>query len=212
MRRLLCVVVSAFLAGGCMSRVISYTPRTAVEQMLLSGAVDRALTKFQLPIFRGRKVFLDFSNLEGTDSGYVRSALRAHVAELGATLVTTSEQAHLTVEAASGGLGTEFKDFLIGLPALPIPNTSVVTPEAPIFKDTEQTGIFKLFIFVHAQGNFIASAQYYAKCDKHESIVLWWRINRKDQIREGWDQADARNTAIQLDWTPVTEKTPASPP
>ncbi|KKK59768.1 hypothetical protein LCGC14_3031100, partial [marine sediment metagenome] len=45
-----CMVAVAWAAaGGCASRTTSNTPRTAVEQLLLSRAVDLSLEKFDVP-------------------------------------------------------------------------------------------------------------------------------------------------------------------
>lgn len=177
---------------GCSSRVVSNTPRSAIEQMLLSGAVDRALEKLELPEVAGRKVFLDFANLKAYDAEYIRVATRARFCELGAILAEKADQADMIAEVASGAVGTEFKNAVIGLPALPVPNSPVPFPEAPAYKSAEQTGIVKLLIFIHAKGRFIAAKQYYAKADRHESFILWWRRQRKDDVREGWERADVK--------------------
>ena len=51
------VAAAALLACiGCTSRTVSNTPRTAIEQLLLSGAVDRALAKFDVPELSGKKL------------------------------------------------------------------------------------------------------------------------------------------------------------
>jgi hypothetical protein len=50
----------------------------------------------------------------------------------------------------------------------------------------------KLLIFVHAGGKFVALDQYYAKSDREESFLLWHRWQRKDEIRESWEKADAK--------------------
>jgi hypothetical protein len=56
----------------------------------------------------------------------------------------------------------------------------------------EQTGIMKFLIFVHAQGQFVALDQYYARSDRQESFFLWHRSQQKDNIRESWEKADAK--------------------
>jgi hypothetical protein len=59
---LLVVLFLAFWAG-CATRAVSITPRTAIEQLLLSTAVDTAIDKISLPELADKKVYPDFSNL-----------------------------------------------------------------------------------------------------------------------------------------------------
>ena len=166
-----------------------------MEQLLLSTAVDKALRKFDLPILKNSKVFVDFANLKGTDVEYLQVALRARVAQQGAILVKDANQADYIMEVASGALAMEDKSSLIGMPAMPMPQAPVATPEMSLFKTVEQTAILKLLIFVHQKGKFVASDQYFAKGDRDESFLLWYRFQRKDDVREGWERADASLTA-----------------
>jgi hypothetical protein len=175
---------------GCTSRVLTNTPRSAIEQLLLSGAVDKSLERLALPEVAGKKVFIDFVNLKAYDVEYIRAATRARFAKIGAVLVEKPGDADLIAEVASGGFGLEYKSSMVGLPAVPMPNAPVPTPELRAWKSVEQTGIFKLFIFIHAKGKFVAASHYYAKCDRDEGFTLWWRSVKEDDVREGWEKAD----------------------
>lgn len=186
------VLVAVVCLAGCSGRQFSNTPRTAIEQMILTRAVDLALEKFKMPELAGAKVYPDFTNLKATDAEYIKVATRARLAEIGATLVEKAEEADYVVEIASGALGTEFKKSMIGLPSIPVPNAGVPMPEMALHKSIEQTGIVKLLIFVHAEGKFVAANHYYAKADRDESFTLFWRYQKADDIREGWQHADLK--------------------
>jgi len=191
----LCIplMVSVFLvSAGCSTRSTSNTPRTAVEQLLLSSAVDLAVAKIVMPELADKNVYVDFTNLKCYDAEYVKVAVRARIAQQGATLVEASDQADCVAEVASGALATEHKTGVVGIPHLPMPQSDVPLPEVPFFKTVEQTAIVKLLIFVHEKGKFIAAAQYYAKSDRDESFVLWKRFQRQDDVRQGWEKADKR--------------------
>ena len=108
----------------------------------------------------------------------------------GGVFVGGASEAEYVAEIASGPLGTEYKSFLLGLPALPVPNSPVPLPEAALYRTVEQTGIVKLIIFVHSEGQFVSLAHYYAKVDRDESFFLWYRFQERDDIRTGWEQAD----------------------
>ena len=178
--------------AGCSSRHVTNTPRSAIEQMLLSAAVDKALAELDLPQVDGKHVLLDFTNLKAYDAEYIKVATRARFAELGAILTDKPDQADLIAEVASGALGIEFKKAVVGLPALPVPNSPLPLPEMAAYRSAEQTGIIKLLIFLHANGRFLAADHYYAKADRDESFLLWWRHQRNDDVREGWERAELK--------------------
>ncbi len=209
-KRVVLPLIVLSLAGGCSTRRISHTPRSAIEQLLLSAAVDKAVLKFDLPGARGMKVFTDFTNLNCYDKEYVRAAIRARVAELGCLLAAGAEDADLTVEVASGGLGTEYKESVIGLPALPVPNSPVGTPEAPAYRQEERTGIVKLLILVHAKGTPVSVGHYYAKADREEGFALGMRFQPTDEIREGWDKSE--DSRKPLPAPPAAKPKPAEKP
>jgi len=194
MGRIGLVIAGVALCGGlngCVQRVWSHTPRTALEQLVLSGAVDAALAKFEVPELAGKKVHADFANLKAYDQEYIKVATRARLARLGAVLVETAAEADYVAEVASGALGNEFKDWSFGVPPIPMPGSPTSFPELSLYKDVEQTGVVKLLIFVHAKGRFVASGQYYAKCDRDEGFLLFFRLQWRDDVRSGWERADA---------------------
>ena len=71
----LCGLIAAL--AGCSSTKQSNTARTAREQLLISNAVDQALSKIDFTALDGQKVFLEEKYLECTDKGYVVSSIRA---------------------------------------------------------------------------------------------------------------------------------------
>jgi len=194
MKRFLLFALLLVVSTGCSVRRVSTTSRTAIEQLLLSTAVDKALAKFDMPMLKDSKVFVDFTNLKGTDIEYLHVALRASVANQGAILVPDAEKADYVMEVASGALAMEDKNSLVGMPALPMPQAPIPIPEMSLFKTLEQTAILKLLIFVHQKGRFVASDQYFARGDRDESFIFWYRFQRKDDVREGWERADASLT------------------
>ena len=185
--------LSAFLmlvvVSGCSTRIFSNTPRTAIEQLLLTAAVDKAVEKIELPEVAGKKVFVDTAALKAFDAEYIKVAVRARFARIGAILVPKDTDADYVAEVASGCEGTEYKSGMIGLPPIPVPNSSMPTPELAFYRKVEQTGILKLLIFVHDKGKFVASGQYYAKADRDEAFILFFRFQHRDDVRKGWQRA-----------------------
>ena len=121
------------LVQGTRNKATAAFDVTAVEQLLLSSAVDLAMAKFFMPELADKKVYVDFTNLKCYDVEYVKVAVRARIAQQGATLVGASDQADCVAEVASGALATEHKTGVVGIPHLPMPQSDVPLPEVPFF-------------------------------------------------------------------------------
>ncbi len=182
--------------AGCSSRTFTNTQRAAIEQMLLSGAVDSALEKLDIPQVADKKVYLDFTNLNCYDVEYVKAAVRARFAEIGANLVEDANSADYTAEIASGALGNEFKSFLVGIPAIPVPGLSTPLPKLALARSIEQSGIAKLLISIYADGKSVSTGHYYGKVERRESFILWLRFQPTDDIRKRWQTADEKIKSI----------------
>ncbi len=178
--------------AGCGTRTFTNTDRAAVEQLLLSGAVDNALEKLDIPQLAGKKTYLDFTNLKSYDLEYVKAAVRARFAEIGAHLVENAEQADYVAEISSGALGTEYKSSILGIPAIPVPGSPTPLPELALARSIEQTGIAKLLVLVHSNGKAVSTGHYYGKVERDESFILWFRFQPKDDIRTRWEAADEK--------------------
>ncbi len=135
------------LLCGCMTSRTTDTERTAVEQLLLSTAADRAIKQMPMTALKGKKVFFDPSNLECYDKPYVVGTIRDMLGAKGALLVNEAEQAEVLVEARSGALAIDRSDSLIGMPSVgvPIPFAGTVQlPEIALFKKITQIAEAKL--------------------------------------------------------------------
>lgn len=123
--------IAALFNMGCTASVHTQPPRTAIEQLLLSTAVDNALKGVKLPEVAGERVFVDDSYLEAYDRGYVIASIRALLSENGALLQNNRDDADMIVEARSGGLGTDVSESLVGIPSIPIIIPGAGTSEFP---------------------------------------------------------------------------------
>ena len=149
------IVALAALAGvGCGTVKQSGTARTGTEQLLLTNAWDRALQKVDFRPLTGVPVFLDTSNVNAVDQGYVVSSLRQALLTQGALLRPKAEQAQFIVEARVGAYGTDSYDWMVGVPQTTIPQTitglpSGTIPEIALAKKTDQLGTAKLALFAY---------------------------------------------------------------
>lgn len=140
------------LAVGCATTRFTDTPRSATEQLLLSEAVETALSSIDLSAVAGRAVFLDVRHLANVaDKEYVEVAVRRRLARRGVRFSSTEEESEVVVKVGVGTLGTNRSDSLVGIPqtAVPVGVVPATIPELAIVKETKQLGAAKLFVFAY---------------------------------------------------------------
>jgi len=157
MRSTVCIFcLLCLLITGCGTTRWTDTKRTSTEQLLISDAIDRAVSQIDLRPLAGHKVYLDAQYLEKTiDENYTISVLRQHMLASGCRIANKKEDAEYIVEARAGAVGTSRHDLLYGLPStdlslLPtVPGVPSRIPEIPIAKKTEQQGAAKIAVFAY---------------------------------------------------------------
>lgn len=136
------------LADGCSTYRESNTARTPEEQILLSKAVDASLAGAIPSGLQERRVFLDVSNLDCPDKGYVTDAVRQALAAQGARVVEKSGDADAVVTVRAGMLATQSGTTIVGIPCFKVPTLvtsgSLETPEFALYKRATQEGLSKL--------------------------------------------------------------------
>lgn len=154
--------------AGCGTTRWSDTSRTATEQMLLSTAIDRAISDIDFSPLAGKDVFLEDQYLKGTvDSPYIIATLRQQLLASGCLLKADRKEATYIVEARAGGVGTNRHDVMLGVPAFNVPSSLPATsgglsqfpssvPEIPFAKSTNQKGLAKIAVFAYHQESGLA--------------------------------------------------------
>ena len=120
---LLTLLLIAIACSGCGST----KQRVATDQLLLSSAVDQAVSEIDFRPLAGQRLFFDTqyikdsktNRLEVGDaaSGYVVSSLRQQMAIAGCLLVDDLEDADFVVEARVGALGSDASEVIYGVPS-----------------------------------------------------------------------------------------------
>lgn len=145
------LLIGCALAGstGCATIRTTDPPRTATEQFLLSVAAARAIDQLSSESLRDRRIFIDTTYLGSAQTAneyaFLIGELRAKLLLSGIRLVPKREEAQVLLELRSGGLGIDRLEYLLGIPALYLPQASqgsvpVATPELSIVKSTKQRG------------------------------------------------------------------------
>jgi hypothetical protein len=149
-------LMAAAGAAGCGTTKWSDSPRTATEQLLVSDAVDRAISEIDFSPLEECSVYLDTRFIATTlDQNYVTSTLRQHMLASGCVIKDKPEDADYVVEVRTGALGTNRNDVLLGVPATQLPNVGVLPtgvaaiPEIALSKRTSQQAVCKVAVFAY---------------------------------------------------------------
>jgi hypothetical protein len=143
-KSLLAVVISGCAVAGCATSKTTSTARTASEQLLISGAIDRAFSNVRFQDFAGYKVFVDEKYLDSVDKGYLVGSLRHKILAGGGYLVGAADAADLVLEPRSGGVGTDSQESFIGIPSLGIPGLPIELPEVKFASKATHMGTAKV--------------------------------------------------------------------
>ena len=139
---------------GCGTSRWSDSSRTATEQLLISGAIDRSVSDFDFRALAGKKVYFDTTYIKTTiDADYIASSLRQHALASGCIVKMKVEEADYICEVRAGTIGTDRHDVLFGIPATSLPTSvsgsTTSIPEVPLVKKTDQRAVAKLAIFAY---------------------------------------------------------------
>lgn len=150
------ILVCCAMSAGCGTTKWSDTSRTATEQLLISDAMDRAVSRIGFRAVSGKKVYLDSVPLSGvTDSAYLISLLRQHMLAEGCLMMDKREEADYVVEVRAGAVGTDRCDVMFGVPAttvpdmVPVPGVPSSIPEMALARKTEQRAVAKIAVFAY---------------------------------------------------------------
>ncbi len=134
----------AFVLTGCGTTRWTDTSRTATEQMLISDAIERSVSRIDFRILDGQTVFLDTTFMSGVvDKDYLMSTLRQHMVASGCTIKDRKDEADFIVEARAGAVGTDRHDLLFGMPSVNLPWTPVQGTPAAIPEIASRDGPIK---------------------------------------------------------------------
>lgn len=164
----LAVAVIAILAtvaavAGCSTKQdTSKTPRTGVEQLLLTQAAERSLIPLSLPLPYGATVMVDPVALSG-DGAFVQKLIEDRLARLGFRIPKKPEDATYRARVVIQSLGTDQGETFFGMP----PVTSVLLPfalpELALYKNVHQKAMIRLSLDVHRveTGEHITTSPWY---------------------------------------------------
>jgi hypothetical protein len=150
----LILAILVFVLAGCTQTRLTSPKRSAVEQLLLSTAADRAWALVQPSEISGKKVYVEERYFDSYDQEYALGALRDALSSTGSLLVAKAEEAEIIIEPRNGALSIDGTDSIIGIPKtpIPVPFAGVVeTPELALFKSEKQFSTAKFAFLAYDQ-------------------------------------------------------------
>jgi hypothetical protein len=150
-------VLAGAICAGCGTTKWTDSSRTATEQLLISDAMDRAISRMDFRALSGKTVYLDDTAVKKlTDGSYMVSTVRQHMLASGCILKENKNEADYVVELRAGAIGTDRHDVLYGVPMLTVPAIPLVgsavpsqIPEIPFVKKTDQRAVAKIAAFAY---------------------------------------------------------------
>ncbi len=176
------IFIATLFAGGCASNDVTNPPRSVTEQLLISTAMDRALTNGDLSVFNGKKVFVDASYFDSYDQKYALGTIRDALSSAGALLVDNITNSELVVEARAGALSVDYDTTLFGIPnmGIPIPLAGALQiPELAFYKSEKQNSIGKIALLAYdtkSRKHYYSTGSMLGKSHNyyHEIFFISW--------------------------------------
>jgi hypothetical protein len=172
-----------------LSQDVSITPRSAVEQLLLTQAVKRALADLAVPLPEGAMVTIEVSGLQtdrahvhlnevqafgvidapSWDLAYVRDAAAARLGELGYLVTRTVDDTAYVARVMVESMGTNQGRTFFGMPPVQSVLIPFSLPQLTLYQEIDQLAQVRLYLdlyesrtgrFIRSTPSWIGSAYY----------------------------------------------------
>jgi len=176
---IVCAIILGLFSACSTTQTTTQTRRTAIEQLLLSQAIERSFservkTVYQLPFPYGTKITLDIAGIS-TDINVVGEIIGGWLGEQGYVLVKP-ENAEYSVTIIVSSLGTEYGETFFGIPPVKGSIIPIAFPELSIYKSQNQLGYINFYfkIIELPSGRFIQSTPpYFAETFYNDYTVMF---------------------------------------
>ena len=180
------VAIMALLMVGCaLTQEVTKTPRNAVEQLLLSQAVEVAWEGVTLPIPEGESIRVEVSGLQtdrahlhmdeqdqrmgvidspSWDLAFVRDLVAGRLGAVGYRVRRSGEEATYLVRILVHAIGTNQGKIFFGIPPIQSVIVPVALPQITLYQKLNQLAHVRLHldIFETGTGRFVQSTHWTA--------------------------------------------------
>jgi hypothetical protein len=178
---LLGILVLSMTAACSVAHTTTQSPRTAVEQLLLTEATERSLGHTDLPplpIPQRTAVSLDVTGLttfsHKSDLNMLRRIIAGWLGEQGFLVRESKENAIYRLEIITQALGTEYSQTFFGMPAFQSVLIPFALPELTLYKAQYETGYARFYVNIveNSTDRFISSTPIYTGETYYNSYTL----------------------------------------
>jgi hypothetical protein len=183
--------LSVLLLAGCaVSKQITNTPRSSIEQQLLVRALERALVNLDTQRFREKTVAIDFYGLTA-DKDFAKEFFTAWLQSQRVRIAADAKQAQLHLKVFASVLGVDQGQSFVGAPAFTVPLIGFVVPEIPLFKDVKHSGHaeIKIATIDSESGEFVGESAPSVGTAFHDdyTVLILVHFTRSDLEKSTWD-------------------------
>lgn len=178
MRTFVLSILAALITGCALEQEMSRTPRTAVEQVLLTQAVEQSLENLSVRLPEGVNVDVDATGLESgrsplrmtnADLGaidrpsrdilYIRDVVAAELGRRGYRVSARDTESPYLVRVMAESFGTMQGTIFVGMPPVQSVLIPFSLPELTLYKNQSQSGYARLHldIYDNRTGEFLGS-------------------------------------------------------
>lgn len=188
------------LSGCSLPQEISKTPRSAIEQLLLSQSVEEALDGMSIPLPEGASIRVEVSGLQtdrahlhideaderfgvidspSWDLAFVRDVVAGRLGELGYRMRKPGAETEYLVRILVHALGTNQGKTFFGLPAIQSVIIPFSLPQLTLYQELDQLAHvrFHLDVYEVATGRFIRSTPWMAGNTYHNQYTIFFFFN-----------------------------------
>ena len=137
--RYVCILFLVLVAGCAATRETTKSPRSPVEQLLLTQSLQRGLAEASLPLDPKDTVFVETIGLTA-DQAFAAAVVTSWVGQQGVHIRAKSEEARYHMKVQLHAFGTEKENTFIGLPPISSVLIPFSLPEITFYGVTRQLG------------------------------------------------------------------------
>jgi hypothetical protein len=155
----LAALISAPLALACAITDRITVPRTAIEQIISTEAIDRALAQIQWPEVAGKKLLVQVGGpQESLDRDYLLRSVEVQIAARGGIVVDDEDEADSELNVLVGAVGIDVDGRFVGVRGAGGSSLIPFTiPELALYKTVRLDGFAKTEIALldHKEGGVV---------------------------------------------------------
>ncbi len=153
--------VCIFLLAGCsVTRSISQTDRSFLEQVMITQSIESSLGHAKIPLPKGSSVQVVTAGLTD-DKNFAVKVFEAWLGRQGYKVL--EDNADYQIQALWRGIGTDNSEFFFGIPPISSGFIPIATPELSFYKSVRENAVARLSINItkRRDGQLIYSTPAY---------------------------------------------------